>query len=273
MPIVPNMPNAEYHRHPAMSKTRLDLFSKDPNGPVWAENCPVDSEKIKTLDFGDAMHAICLEPDRLNSEFVAAPAFNLRTNAGKQEKADFYEENADKIILTAQEHEKLNLMFGSVMAHPAARRIIEAEGRAEHSIFWTDEDSGIECRCRPDKILSDFSVDVKTTPELKKFKFSVEDYRYHVQNAFYIDGMNAEGIDHDIFRFLVIQKTIDCGRYPVAVYTLPAEIVQYGRQIYKHELELYRQYIEAGQIEISQELALHHWFAELATDSMIEEIY
>ena len=87
--IIKDMSNDDYHATRAIGKTSIDLAHSDPYGPSWSRECPTDKEKLKTFDFGDAMHAICLEPDRLKSEFVVMPELNLRTNAGKAERDEF----------------------------------------------------------------------------------------------------------------------------------------------------------------------------------------
>lgn len=268
--IYLNMSNEEYHKHPSISKSQLDLFSQDQYAIEWQKNCPQDQEKIKTFDFGDAMHAICLEPDRLKSEFVTMPAFNLRTNIGKEEKVNFLLENEGKKVLTFDEHKKLNLMFESIMAHPKARAIVESDGISESSWFWTDKDTGVECRCRPDKLIGSLLVDVKTTPDLAKFKYSVEDYRYHVQDPFYCDGLAANGVDVPGMEFLVIQKTISIGRYPVFVRRLPEDVVEYGRAIYKQNLEDYARYLD-GHRKPTMELEMSpRFYADL--DEALSEV-
>ena len=244
MGVIEGMTNEDYHKRPEISNTQLSMFSKDQHGIEWAKKCPEDEEKLKTFDFGDAMHAICLEPYRLDLEFAVMPALNLRTNAGKEEKAVWLAENEGKKVLTFDEDKKLRLMFESVMAHPQARELIEAQGMAESSWFWTDKDTGVNCRCRPDKIIGNLLKDVKTTPDLAKFHYSVADYRYHVQDAFYCDGVEANGIENPNMEFLVIQKTIDCGRYPVMVCRLPDDVVEYGRALYKQNLQDYAKYLD-----------------------------
>ena len=91
--FIKDMTNEDYHASRAVSKSTLDHIDQDPERVSWAKNCPQDLDKIKTFDFGDAMHAICLEPDRLKEEFVVMPAFNLRTNAGKEDKQAFEKEH------------------------------------------------------------------------------------------------------------------------------------------------------------------------------------
>jgi len=262
--IVLDMPNDEYHGGKAVSKSTLDMAAKDLFKPNWSKNCPQDEDKIKTFDFGDAMHAICLEPERLKEEFVTMPAFNLRSNEGKASKAAFMEEHKESKILTFDEHRKLNLMFESVMAHIPARYLIEAGGVAESSYFWTDETTGLECKCRPDKHIKypnfDLLVDVKTAPELAKFNFSVDDYRYHVQNAWYCDGVSRFTDKPVNMEFLVIQKTIEIGRYPVMVVKLPDDAIEYGRALYREDLNRYADFLNAGEPIETQELSMGYRF-------------
>lgn len=258
--FVDGLSLGQYHAHPAISNSELSLFARDPNLLCWKNACPVDDEKLKTFDFGKAVHAICLEPDLLKSDFVMMPEINGRTNAGKEEKAEFIEANKDKSILTFDEHKKLNLIYESIMAHPAARKIIESDGTVEGSFFFKDPDTGVDCRVRPDKIIDGYVADIKTTPDLGKFKFSVDDYRYYVQDPFYRDGLFHCGIETEHMKFLAIQKTIEIGRYPCMVVTLPDEVVEYGREIYKRDLENYAKFIESPKIIDSHELELGYGF-------------
>lgn len=272
MQIIEGMSNAEYQQHPSVSKSVLDMAAFDLYKPEWSRNCPQDSSSIATFDFGDAMHAICLEPDRLESEFVVEPNVNKRTNAGKAELAEFVEANKGKKILTFDQHKQLRLMFESVMAHPQSRAIIESEGQAEASVFWTDDQTGLDCRCRPDKVLPDLRlVDIKTTPDLGKFCYAVEDYRYHVQNAWYCDGMRAVTDDPYRMEFLVIQKTIEIGRYPVMVCRLPSEAVEYGRKVYREDLERYAEFLSRKKLILpSEELQMHYRFVDNAMEKLSE---
>lgn len=267
---VIDLSSDDYHSSSAISKTTLDLIHDDMHAVRWSRLAEKDDGKLATLNFGDAMHAICLEPDRLNSEFVVMPDLNLRTNAGKQERDEFMIANADKKILTADEHKKLCLMFDSVMSHPQARDLIEADGISEGSYFWTDEETGLRCKCRPDKEIESrgLLVDVKTTDTLKKFTFSVEDYRYYIQDPFYCDGVaNFKGKPEMLF--LVIQKHVSCGRYPVKVCRLPEEARMMGRNEYRHDMRRYAKFLEAGEpINEYSELAMHFRFIDRCMESL-----
>lgn len=269
--FIADMSNEEYHGGHGVSKSTLDLVHRDLYAPEWSKACPQDKDKLKTLDFGDAMHAICLEPDRLDSEFIVMPAFNLRTNDGKASKKAFELEHDNHKILTSDEHFKLKLMFESVMAHPQARRLIEAEGVAEGSYFWDDEQTGITCKCRPDKHLvsEGLLVDVKTTPDLKKFCYSVDDYRYYVQDPWYCDGISRFHGETRM-EFLAIQKTIELGKYPVMVVRLPQEAIEYGRAVYREDLNRYADFINSDRSWGTKELPMHYNFLNKAYEKITE---
>lgn len=268
MPI--KMSSSEYHAHPAISKTKLDLISSDPHAVEWSKYCVTDTEKMKALDFGDAIHAICLEPDRLKTEFVKMPDFDGRTNAGKAARAEFEAENAGKKILSHDDYKKLVLMYDSIMAHPQARDLLEADGVCEGSYFWRDEETGMDCKCRPDKEIDSrgILVDIKSTDTLKKFCYAVEDYRYYVQDPFYCDGVGRFK-ERPKMLFLVVQKTIDCGRYPVFVRSLPDEAAAEGRRRYREDLNKYKSFLKAGkQKDFYEELTMHHRFIDVCMDGM-----
>lgn len=267
--FFPDMSNADYHKEGSISKTKLDLFARDPFGPEWSRKCPQDQEKLKTFDFGDAMHAICLEPDRLNTEFVEAPGFNLRTNDGKAAQKEFIEAHKDFKILSPDDFKKLRLMFDSVMAHNPARKLIETVGIAEGSYFWTDDETGLLCKCRPDKHIEGWGllVDVKTTPDLKKFHYSVDDFRYYVQDPWYCDGVGQFG-DPVTMEFLVIQKTIEIGRYPVQVVKLPDDVIEYGRIVYRENLRAYADFLSSDKLINTPELKMSWQFMERAEDKI-----
>lgn len=271
--FVDDMDNSEYHATKAVSKSVLDMSARDLFAPMWSRECPQDEEKLKTFDFGDAMHAICLEPDRLKSEFVVMPKFGQKA-VDKAGKAEWIAAHEGLKILTADEHKKLNLMFESVMAYKPGRDLIEAEGVAERSYFWVDERTGLDCKCRPDKeiALDNLLVDVKTAPDLKKFNYSVDDYRYYVQDPWYCDGVSRFGRGDMRMEFLVIQKTIEIGRYPVMVVRLPDEAIEYGRLKYQQDLIRYAEFMDAETPPDTPELLMHHRFIETALEATCEII-
>ncbi|ELO5306263.1 PD-(D/E)XK nuclease-like domain-containing protein, partial [Salmonella enterica] len=194
--IYYDIPNEAYHAGPGVSKSQLDDIADTPAIYLWRKNAPVDTEKTKSLDTGTAFHCRILEPEEFSKRFIIAPEFNRRTSAGKEEEKTFLEECArtGRTVLTAEEGRKIELMYQSVMALPLGQWLVESAGYAESSVYWEDPETGILCRCRPDKIIPEFHwiMDVKTTADIQRFRTAYYDYRYHVQDAFYSDGYRAQ---------------------------------------------------------------------------------
>ncbi|EAW0685172.1 exonuclease VIII, partial [Salmonella enterica] len=222
--IYYDIPNEAYHAGPGVSKSQLDDIADTPAIYLWRKNAPVDTEKTKSLDTGTAFHCRVLEPEEFSKRFIIAPEFNRRTSAGKEEEKTFLEEctRTGRTVLTAEEGRKIELMYQSVMALPLGQWLVESAGYAESSVYWEDPETGILCRCRPDKIIPEFHwiMDVKTTADIQRFRTAYYDYRYHVQDAFYSDGYRAQFGEIPTFVFLVASTTAECGRYPVEIFMM-----------------------------------------------------
>ncbi|ECP5407732.1 exonuclease VIII [Salmonella enterica] len=241
--IYYDIPNEAYHAGPGVSKSQLDDIAVCPAFYQWRKSAPVDTEKTKALDMGTALHCRLLEPDEFKKRFIIAPEFNRRTTAGKEEEKAFLEscENSGITVMTSEEGRKLELMYGSVMAHPGCRALLEAEGKTESSIYWTDTETGELCRIRPDKFLtnSPLILDVKKVADMSRFARHVEEFRYHVQAAMYCEGWKAYSGETPRFAFLAVSESIDCGKYPVHLYILEDEHHDIGYSLFRRDLNTY----------------------------------
>ncbi|MGU6845895.1 PD-(D/E)XK nuclease-like domain-containing protein [Salmonella enterica subsp. enterica serovar Sandiego] len=243
--IYYDIPNEAYHAGPGVSKSQLDDIAVCPAFYQWRKAAPVDTEKTKALDMGTALHCRLLEPDEFKNRFIIAPEFNRRTTAGKEEEKAFLENcaNSGKTVMTDEDGRKLELMYGSVMAHPGCRALLEAEGKTESSIYWTDTETGELCRIRPDKFLtnSPLILDVKKVTDMSRFARHVEEFRYHVQAAMYCEGWKAYSGETPRFAFLAVSESIDCGKYPVHLYILEDEHHDIGYSLFRRDLNTYHE--------------------------------
>ncbi|WP_105453842.1 exodeoxyribonuclease VIII [Escherichia coli] len=262
--------NENYHAGPGVSKSQLDDIADTPALYLWRKNAPVDTTKTKTLDLGTAFHCRVLEPEEFSNRFIVAPEFNRRTTAGKEEEKAFLMECAStgKTVITAEEGRKIELMYQSVMALPLGQWLVESAGHAESSIYWEDPETGILCRCRPDKIIPEFHwiMDVKTTADIQRFKTAYYDYRYHVQDAFYSDGYEAQFGVLPTFVFLVASTTVECGRYPVEIFMMSEEAKLAGQQEYHRNLRTLADCLNTDEWPAIKTLSLPRWAKEYAND-------
>lgn len=240
-----DIPNEAYHSGAGVSKSQLDDIAINPAVFQWRRIAPQDEEKLQALDMGTALHCLLLEPQEFDQRFIKAPAFNRRTNAGKDAEAAFLADcrHTGKTVLDHEDHRKLMLMRDSAFAHPAARWLLEADGNQEASVYWDDEETGELCRIRPDKFLTGqpVIVDVKKVADMARFARHVEEFRYHVQDAMYRDGFYQHFNEYPQFVFIAVSESIDCGRYPVRTFQLHSEDVDAGHQLYRRDLNTYHQ--------------------------------
>ncbi|EJJ4070612.1 exodeoxyribonuclease VIII [Salmonella enterica] len=266
--IYYDIPNEAYHAGPGVSKSQLDDIADTPAIYLWRKNAPVDTEKTKSLDTGTAFHCRVLEPEEFSKRFIIAPEFNRRTSAGKEEEKTFLEECArtGRTVLTAEEGRKIELMYQSVMALPLGQWLVESAGYAESSVYWEDPETGILCRCRPDKIIPEFHwiMDVKTTADIQRFRTAYYDYRYHVQDAFYSDGYRAQFGEIPTFVFLVASTTTECGRYPVESFMMGEDAKLAGQREYRRNLQTLAECLNNDEWPAIKTLSLPRWAKENA---------
>lgn len=238
MTIITGMSSKDYHAHPAISKSGLDRIAKSPAH----YQAYLQGEVIETdaMIFGSAFHDYILSPDVFAQDYAVLPdGFDGRTKKGKELmeaiKAD------GKTVLKAEQVNIIKDMAKSIMAHEKASALLKG-GQAESSIFWQDQDTEINCRCRPDYIHpSGILVDLKSTTDAspKEFTKSVANYRYHVQDAFYSEGYyRATGKWPRGFVFIAVEKTAP---YAVACYELDEDAKEFGRTLFQRDISTLKQ--------------------------------
>jgi hypothetical protein len=144
-----------------------------------------------------------------------------------------------------------------VRAHPIAGKLLAEPGRAELSITWTHERTGIACKSRIDWLCSSMA-DLKTTKDVTPNLFASASARlgYHVQMAFYSAALEALGI-HVPVKLIVVQNVEP---FDVAVYNVPDDVIIAGEQIFESALDRLIECRSSGVwpgIAHNEELTLH----------------
>lgn len=234
--IYPNISNADYHAMGGyVSNSYLSKLNKCPAA------AKVLQEDTATFAFGRAVHCFILEGEAtFLKEFCVAPALDKRTKEGKAQLAEFQTANAGKTVITADELIKITEMREAVYQHPFANMIL-SEGISEQTVIWTDEQTGLPCKCRPDRIPTNGAgvlVDLKTTTDAGEYGFgrSVASYGYARQAAMYLDGFNAAtGNSADAFIFVAVEKE---SPYRVETYLLDGDFIEFGRYDYQRLMKI-----------------------------------
>lgn len=230
MKVIENLPAAEYHAHPAVSKSVLDKIARSPlHARAYLDG--QRDEPTSAMQFGTALHSAILEPDIFARQYATFSG-DRRTKDGKARYEELLSRGAT--VITAADHDVITAMVTSIRNHPTAAKLLQA-GIAEASVFWQDQDTGLDCKCRPDWWSREdgLVVDIKTTEDASPAGFarSVAAYRYHVQAAHYRAGTKASR-----FVFVAIEKKAP---YAVAVYELDPVSLDVGWQARNYDLATY----------------------------------
>ena len=221
--------NEAYHALAAVSPSRLKVLARSPLH-FFDQYLAADREvkpATPAMQLGTALHTAVLEPELWDATVAVPPqAFDRRTKVGRELAADFERESAGKLVLTPDDAEQVRLMAAAVRRHPAARFLLDLPGRREASYTWTDEGTGLECKCRPDWHSLDgrLVVDLKTTKDASRVEFakSIAGFDYHLQAAWNLDALGAE-------QFLTIAVE-NVRPFAVAVYPASAAMLAAGRR-------------------------------------------
>lgn len=260
-PVI--MTNSDYHAAKAISKSDLDLIARSPLHYVTAKE--TSREQTPAMLLGSVTHKLVLEPEKFDEEYIIAPVMDRRTKAGKAAWEQFSAELKDRTAIDAEIYNTAKTIADNVLSHPVARRLLHG-GQAELSYFW--ERDGIECKCRPDYLRTDIKtvVDFKTTqcsaPE--DFTKSAFNFRYHVQAAWYLDGLKSCGVDVEHFIFIAVETKPP---YTVMCYAADDLMIQLGRMTASADFETYKNAVVTenwhGYEEIPEihSLSLPDWVA------------
>ena len=231
------MSNEDYHASYGYSRSSLMEFDISPYN-FWAKymapNPPSREIKTEATMFGNAFHTLILEPQKFADEFFIAPTKLLLKDVGR-ESYDSYkrilENNRNKKLLSQEDWQILCAMENRLKNHQAIELI--ANGRYENSFFWTDWDSGLILKARPDILHKNMIIDLKTCADAspKAFQSSMVKYGYHVQGAMVRDAVEiVEGRRIDTVINICIET-----KYPhnMGIYIMDEEALNSAQAKYK----------------------------------------
>lgn len=197
-------------------------------------------------DFGHAAHYYVLAE---GSVVVEVEADSWRTAAAKAAREEAW--GADKVPLLSKDVAKAKAMAAAVREHPVAAALLDADGQAELSGYWTDPETGVRCRFRPDWLCDlhgrTICVDYKTAESAHPGAFSraAAELGYHQQDAWYREGLAALSVGVDIpFLFIVQSKKPP---FLTSVLRIHPEHVEIGRRRNREALDIYRRCTETGE--------------------------
>lgn len=206
---VHNISNEEYHSSDGISRSALMLLDKSPYH-FWYEKLSglVDKkESTPAMNIGSAFHTLLLEPELFDNEFTVMPKIDRRTKAGKEKYEKFALLTSGKILLTDEQYIQALSMAQELKNHEIVTTLLEG-ANFEQSIYWTDKETGLQFKTRPDIWSRKMIVDLKTTADANKQSFtrSAVKYGYYLQAGMAFEACRAIGEPFEMFVILAVEK-------------------------------------------------------------------
>ena len=237
-----DMPAEEYHSNPnVVGHSALVSLLQSPKR--YRASLLTGRTVTEAMEFGTAFHTRVLEPELFEKTYVVKPKFDRRKSADKEAEAAWDAQNEGKKTITESGLSDLNGMFESIMEEPHIEVMVNNSYR-EKSFFWTDEETGIECRIRPDLLVYDAQTkkiiavaDLKSTQNASKerFKKEISDRGYDLQAAFYADAVSGI-LGRAIPFFLIPVESVS--PFCAASYEVGSLTMEVGRKKYRTALQL-----------------------------------
>lgn len=189
-----DVPATTYHSWRAVSQS---LLTRVHNGTLAHAfeymNNPGNSTEAQ--DFGSAYHAMVMESETFDKRYRVWSGKPRNTKEGKAEyEAALASIGDDARLLRQQDYSELRLMHAALRKQTRTRNMICVPGAVEVCVVWVDEETGLACKARLDKLLPsphDIILDLKSARSAKpeKFAHSAAEYGYDIQAAWYVDGV------------------------------------------------------------------------------------
>jgi len=234
--------NHDYHRSDGISKSALALLRKTPAHYAAKYIYGAWEPPTKPMMIGSAFHTLALEPHLFDVEFAVAPAVDRRTKAGKAEHQLFIDNSGNRAVIDLADYELIQNMEMALRRHTGASYLLDQMGIAEESFYWTDEATGLLCKCRPDWHIPErqILVDLKTCEDASPegFARTIYNYSYYLQSGYYLDGVSQVlGQQYRTFIFVAVEKSPP---HAVAVYQLDQDDIDKGKREAADLLRLFK---------------------------------
>lgn len=234
--VIADMSNDEYHSQPSFSSSQIKDFidAKHPPKYFYEKHITKSFKPVEKIHFniGQAVHTCWMEPEKFNAEFVVED-LNLRTILGRERKAEILE--SGKVFVNLEQAAEIAIMTKRLNANKQAMALKQG-CLIENSIFWTDKETGLDLRVRPDMWRRGAYVpDLKSTRDASfaTFQKDIFNYGYHISAAMYLEGVKQLGEELSDFIYICVENTEP---YLTAIYTLSDEALEIGHREYRKAL-------------------------------------
>jgi hypothetical protein len=190
------------------------------------------SDSSPALLQGRIIHTMILEPHKFDDIFEVVDVASKNTKAFKEAQSD----NA-KTCITRKDLEAGERMADAFFRNEMAMRYMQG---SEFELPAVDILEGFPFRAKADIKTPTGVADIKTTTDLKAFRYSADKYGYDLQAYIYC---NLFEVSYKDFTFIALDK----GSTDIGIFTISEEFYKRGEAKLKRALSLYRDFFVKGQ--------------------------
>ena len=220
-----------------VSNSMLNTISVSPEYFRFRQDNPQPA--TAPMKLGSAIHMNVLQPEEFNKHYAVSPKFDKRTKVGKEAYAEFSKKHMFKDVISESDYHIIEQITMKLMKDKMVKSLLQ-QGEPEKIIQWHNEHYNVNCKGMLDYYRegADMIIDLKTTQDASYngFMRSVKKYKYHKQAAFYLDAVKAQR-----FFIIAVEKTPP---FTINVFELGDDMIDEGRDMYNHELEVYKYCVE-----------------------------
>lgn len=231
--IIRNLPFEKYISDPKyIHQSDLKSINESLNHyELKKERQPSDAQKVGTMG-----HVFLHEFGDINDRYMVVPSGDGRFKAVKDLRAKAKEQaKAEGKTLITQDEFQMGFQWReSAMADPLLRSMFEADkSNHEVSAFWEYKHAGrnFGACMRMDFYGENMGIIIDSkfmqTGSPRSFYRDVWKYGYHIQCAWYLDGMKAITGQDFKFLFLVVEKTFP---WNVQLYEIDQDWIDKGKE-------------------------------------------
>lgn len=227
-----NVSEADYHAFPAVSKSTLWKFAKNPH--KWFLTKDEPTPPTASMGWGSLVDCCLLQPQELSQCFAVSSFPDFRTK-----EAQAWRDSQTVPIVTLAQVAEAKKAAELIRSHHFAGAMLEgAQTQVSALVEGIEDQTGerFKGKCRIDIVpdasgaFGDWLVDLKTTQSLSKLGATIADFGYHAQAAWYLDMFNAaSGETRNRWGFIFQESEAP---YEIAVVELDPESIAKGREWY-----------------------------------------
>lgn len=188
--VIRGMPFEQYLAIDAVNNSRLKHLRHSPRR--FFEN--PGGESTKSQDRGTLAHCAVLEPSELLSRYVSPPPGMRRDKRTKAYQEFLADQSPGVEVVLAADLTDAKVLADHLNKQPELKPWLGKDTEREVTIIWTDQETGVRCKCRLDCYSPELGIlDLKTTQDCSPaaFPWDAKKYGYFKQGAFYRRGVMA----------------------------------------------------------------------------------